>query len=62
MGLKDPMGRFVVKVEDRPMEFRPKPNVNYQEDRYIDTKGSLYPVVRDYEKVDKWGQPTDHYT
>ena len=56
---EDPMMRFAVKVEDRPSEFQKRPSVNYQEDRYVDTEGSLYLVVKDYKNVDKWGQVID---
>lgn len=56
---EDPLGRFAVKVEDRPTEHKLRPSANYQEDRYVDTDGVLYLVVQDYEKVDKWGQPVD---
>ena len=53
----DPMDNFVVRIDDQNEEFKPKPLVNCQGDRYVDTEGKLYLHVVDIENVDKWGQP-----
>ena len=53
---RDPMGRWVVKVEDRPTPFEIAPWTNYQEDSYMGQEGVRYLVIRDPEKVEKFGQ------
>ena len=53
---KDPMNRWVVKIEDHPTAFDPAPWVNYQGEMYVGQKGAHYQVVLEPDKVDKWGQ------
>ena len=55
---KDPMSRWVVKIEDIPTAFEANPWVNYQGDLYMGQGGERYMVTSDPENVDKWGQPT----
>ena len=53
----DPHDNYVVRIDDQNEDYRPKPLVNYQGDRYVDNEGTLYLMVQDVENVDKWGQP-----
>ena len=43
----DPMDNFVVRIDDQNEEFKPKPLVNCQGDRYVDTDGTFYLRVVD---------------
>ena len=52
----DPHDNYVVRVDDQNKEYKPKPLVNYQGDRYVDNEGTLYLMVQDVENVDKWEQ------
>ena len=52
---KDPMNRWVVKVEDHLMAFEATPWVNYQGDLYMGQSGERYMVESELENVDKWG-------
>ena len=54
---KDPMSRWVVKIEDVATTFEANPWVNYQGDLYMGQSGERYVVTIDLENVDKWGQP-----
>ena len=53
---KDPMSRWVVKIEDVAMAFEANPWVNYQGDLYMGQGGERYVVTIYLENVDKWGQ------
>ena len=52
---KDPMNRWVVKIEEHPTAFDPSPWVNYQGEMYMGQEGVRYQVVPKLDKVDKWG-------
>ena len=52
---KDPLDRWVVKVEDHPMAFEIAPFVNYQGELYMGQNGQRYVVTKEPENVDKWG-------
>ena len=53
---KDPMNRWVVKIEEHPTAFDPSPWVNYQGEMYMGQEGVRYQVVLEPDRVDKWGQ------
>ena len=53
---KDPLDRWVVKVEDHPTAFEIRPFVNYQGELYMGHNGERYVVSKNPEHVDKWGQ------
>ena len=53
---KDPLDRWVVKVEDHPTAFENAPFVNYQGELYMGQNGEQYLMTKDPENVDKWGQ------
>ena len=53
---KDPMNRWVVKIEEHPTAFDTSPWVNYQGKMYMGQEGVRYQVVMEPDKVDKWGQ------
>ena len=53
---KDPLDRWVVKVEDHPTAFEIAPFVNYQGELYMGQNGERYVVTKDPKNVDKWGQ------
>ena len=42
---KDPMNRWVVKIEEHPTAFDPSPWVNYQGEMYMGQEGVPYQVV-----------------
>ncbi len=52
----DPHDNYVVRIDDQNEDYRPKPLVNYQGDRYVDNEGTLYLMVQDIENVGQWGQ------
>ena len=54
---KDPMSRWVVKIEDGSTAFEANPLVNHQGDLYMGQGGERYIVTNDPDNVDKWGQP-----
>ena len=53
---KDPLGRWVVKIEDNPTTLETAPFVNYQGELYMGQNGERYVVTKDPDNVDKWGQ------
>ena len=54
---KDPMSRWIVKIEDIPTTFDAALWViKYQGDLYTGQGGERYMVTSDPENVDKWGQ------
>ena len=42
---KDPMNRWVVKIEEHPMAFDLSPWVNYQGEMYVEQEGACYQVT-----------------
>ena len=50
---KDPMSRWVVKIEDIATTFEANPWVNYQGDLYMGQSGERYVVTNDPKNVDK---------
>ena len=53
---KDPMNRWVVKIEEQPTAFDPSPWVNYQGEMYMGQEGVRYQLVIELDRVDKWVQ------
>ena len=53
---KDPMNRWVMKIEEHPTAFDPSPWVNYQEEMYVGQEGACYQVTTEPNNVDKLGQ------
>ena len=53
---KDPMNRWVVKIEEHPTAFDPSPWVNYQGEMYVGQEGACYQVTEEPDNVDKLGQ------
>ena len=47
---KDPLNRFLIKIEDHPTKFEATPFVNYQGDRYIGPQGEMYLVVENPDR------------
>ena len=43
---KEPMNRWVVKIEEYPTDFDPSPWVNYQGEMYVGQEGACYQVAR----------------
>ena len=56
---RDFISRFAVRVEDHSSLVDPAPHVNYQGDRYMDSNGVIYLLVKDPEAVDVLGNPVD---
>ena len=50
---KDPMNRWVVKIEEQPKAFDPSPWVNYQGKMYMGQERVQYQVVTQPDRVDK---------
>ena len=53
---KEPMNRWVVKIEEYPTTFDPSPWVNYQGEMYVGQEGACYQVKKEPDNVDKLGQ------
>ena len=53
---KDPMNRWVVKIEEHPTTFDPSPWVNYQGEMYVGQEGACYQVTKELDNVDKLRQ------
>ena len=53
---KDPMNRWVVKIEEHPTIFDPSTWANYQGEIYMRQEGACYQVTIEPKNVDKLGQ------
>ena len=53
---KDNQGRYVVKVEDHPLEDEPLVMANYQDDRYMGPHGVMYLLVENPRSVGPLGE------
>ena len=40
----DPLGRFVVRIDDHEIEFQQEVPINIQEDMYMDPYATMYPL------------------
>ena len=53
---KDPMNRWVVKVEDHLIAFEATPWVNYQGELYMGQRGECFIVTKGPKDLYRWGQ------
>ena len=52
---RDPMNRWLVKIEEHPMAFDLEPSINYQGDSYMGQETIRYQVANEQDNEDKWG-------